>query len=657
MGDLFAQTDQPQVTFSDIKVISETVQNGIQGAWVEARINVLPQLPKDTIGAHSKHLNYQATLQLANHNHTIIRAAPNVSTYTDLQGLFCNSITLPNTLRPRIDFLSQFFIPFYALDLPEGNHQLNYQIEVHSPAKKVVGTPQTGSLAITIPPRTMIRVAMEHIKVKETAPNGGGWDLSIFSAKEKRPDLQWRIIRNGIATHQSIWVKNSFSYSGSANKDRCDWFFLSEGDQFDLEILDHDITSTSDRIGTFRCSPSTMETGQQSTQFESVEALVFNLETRIPPRIKLKDLRNSVSGRENGVSGFNIAFGFEIPHRSVDNQYTIEVQQECSPDSFSVPHLERSSGPASLQADGRYQLVSQKGEIKLFLPYHALCQREGVPPPLHFRIIGTVEGKAITLWEETLKIKYNVQNLNDLEFGQFKAGIANRQGQEGIRFSSEYSLPPGYLEAHPGANVQMVFGLEVDGIRIPTSTILLNDSSSSSNVISHQSNSLKGAIDLFLPFSSLPSDLERAACDIGLECIMVEGDAFTSIGRFTAAIEVELPPIQEVSFRVSTLKLKKSVLRKEKPNVYWVAYVGQTLLYKASPTFGVYNASWGISANVQTVVAASDEISILLVHESTNGELIALGNWKGKLESLPQPGETIELEPSKGVSMKLKRKK
>jgi|GEM_PF-4483047 len=650
-----AVANQGLPLLTDLKVVTHTVQNGIQGSWVEARVNVTPQLPADTIGASAKSRSYRIALTLTKAGGVPVRVPGQSQPFNGLGDRFRSSKLIPNGLNPRDNFLAQFFIPYYAVDLVHGKHDLTFEITVYNPAKKVVGEPLSGSLQMDIPRHEMYRIAVEHFATPDTAPTGQPWDLAIFSQSEKLPDLQWQISLNGLNSFQSKWKKNTLSYSGSVNQDRSNWFVLAEGDQIDLEIIDHDITTKSDRMASYAFTPFNTKSGQQTAQCPGVESLIFNLERRAPPKLAVRDFKSSVSGKEDGVSGFNIFFGYTVPNRTIGNEYWVEIQQDCGSGTLTRPHLERISGPATLASDGRYKLVSQRGELKFFLPYHALCQQGGKPAPIHFRIVGEAESKSFTLFEERLDVKHSVDHLDDLEFGQFKAGIASQAGQDGIQFTSAYQLPTGYLQDHPDAKVEMVFALHVAGKTLSVSNFPLYNDSPDNTPLPNRGGKLKGAINLFIPFTSLPRKMDQAPCDIEMECMMVEGETFTSIGQYAASLDVELPPLEEISFRVSRLKLSKNAVGKDKPNAYWVVYVGQTLLYEASPIFGLSEPTWGISTNLKTVVSPTDQISILLIHEAIKGELVELGSWKGSLEDLPAQGESRVITPAKGVEMELIR--
>lgn len=630
---------------------------GVKGVSIKSKATITPQLPHDTTGIAKAIPAYQIHLFLTNQKGEQVQAGPGASNHSDRRGYFHSKAIIPGRTSPLANHVSSLFIPYYALDLPSGPHTLNYHLVTTNPRGDTLHTPIKGTLEITRPPAKLFRITMETLTVSPIASNGEPWDLQIFSPKEKKPELFWRLKREKTQLFRTQKQKNTLTYIGNRRKDRSPWFILCEGDQVWIEAMDLDITSFWDQIGRLEFDPWKEKEHTLEKSFESVTKAKFTLDSREAPKITITDLRSSVQAHEDGVSGFSIRFAYQAPNRSPQNRYFIDLDQFCDTGDSPIEHTKLVTGPVAPE-DGRFELLSKKGEVKLFLPYYALCNSGSQSPPVRLQIHGNLDGNEYLLYNQALDIKRNAFDLDDLEFGQFKFGQEVNRGQSGIMLSCDYRLPEDYIRDHPEAIFQINADLRADHRSITVQKTQIADRLAPEQAMyvrNINGRNPKGTLLLFIPYTRLKPGKRATTCGVELECVMLEGETIRTLGTYSVEQELNLPDLQGLSIRVKEASVKKSALGKEIPNLRWLLWVGQEVVYVSPVQRGDHTPEWGEYSMAKTSVIDTDQLRISLVQDQENGQFIELGTWSGKLDLLPAEGEEEKVSLDGGVKMVIVR--
>lgn len=651
-----SSTGTAQITEASIKQ-NERIK-GARGVLVSTTIDLTRDFPEDTVGVGKGSMSYKLHLSLFNDKGEPVQVGPGAGLHASRNGYFRSTTSVPGFYNPitkgqRI----KLFIPYYAIDLPKGTHNLTYTIHATNPRGDTIGNQITGPIQLTRPQGKLFRITMDKVSVSEIAPNGEGWDLQLFSPKEKKPDILWRIKREGVTLFKTGKKKNTVVYVGNPREDRSPWFMACEGDWVWLEVVDHDVTSFWDIIGKWELDPWQQEPGSISNQFGSVTNAQLLLESKEPPQLIVSALRSSLQAREDGVSGFSIRFDYEIPNRSSQNRYFIDLNQNCTSRNSAVRAMKLVSGPVAIE-NGRFELSSRKGEVKLFLPYHGLCSTEGNSSPVRLRIHGDLDGDDYLLFSRKLDIKRNAYDLDDLEFGQFKIGQDDRKGQAGISLSCDYTLPEDYIRDHPDAVFQISADLRADHRSITVQTARIADKLSPDQelyVRNVNGRNPKGTLELFIPYTQLRPGLRTTTCGVELECVMLEAETIRTLGTYSVEQEINLPNLVGISLRVESASLRKSALSKATPNLRWLLWVGEEVVYMSPSVKGDYSPEWSHYTTAKTSVIDTDQIRITVVQDQENGKLIELGTWSGTLNQLPAEGDEEKVSVDGGVKMLIVR--
>jgi hypothetical protein len=152
---------------------------------------------------------------------------------------------------------TEIFIPYYAMKLAPGDHQLTVRLEaVSDPGQckfgerprlvPVIGKNQS-SFTLTKPPYKMVQLLIRSANVIEEAS-----DVSLWPWRA-RPDLKWRLrFRAGAGgIMHSSKVRDDVYSAGW--KEYSPEFPFSQGDLLSLSVLDQDVMS-HDELGTVKLS-------------------------------------------------------------------------------------------------------------------------------------------------------------------------------------------------------------------------------------------------------------------------------------------------------------------------------------------------------------------------------------------------------------------
>jgi hypothetical protein len=177
-----------------------------------------------------------------------------------------------------------FFFPYFAMDLPPGEHQAKVafegQVELQL-GKTRLPVPLEGAIAqdvrFTKPPAKMVRLGVRRIEVAE-----GSYDTVIFARRSRaRPDLAWYALFDlgrgvfGGTIHTSPSVQDSYR---AAWDQATPTFPLSEGDRLTINVMDIDVAK-NDLIARFDFSLDELEKAAAGQPLSSGRVLAFELGT------------------------------------------------------------------------------------------------------------------------------------------------------------------------------------------------------------------------------------------------------------------------------------------------------------------------------------------------------------------------------------------
>jgi hypothetical protein len=194
-----------------------------------------------------------------------------IATRPDLQreGKFALIADVP--AGPNVDGLSAF-VPFYALNLSVGNHQLAPSIEVEpKPASPVLlSSEQAASIAVTQPACRWLQLGVQSLTVKSESYGDGEGAL----------DLRWVLEQDGRVV---------FSSSESPSGFRARWNEMTpalrvcDEDTLSLNIQDVDLVFHDDVAWKTLTSSELVEGNASSLAFGKVEKLQLRVKSAKPP--------------------------------------------------------------------------------------------------------------------------------------------------------------------------------------------------------------------------------------------------------------------------------------------------------------------------------------------------------------------------------------
>lgn len=141
--------------------------------------------------------------------------------------------------------VTDFFIPFYAMDLPAGPQELVMVFE----AERSIGYRGSTSHPITLqappPPFVIVKPPTRTITffVSRVEVQRGSYDATLFRPHKGRPDLRWQV---RFGNHPGAVVHSSRVHSDTF---RTEWnratptFQWSEGDRLSIDVFDNDVAA------------------------------------------------------------------------------------------------------------------------------------------------------------------------------------------------------------------------------------------------------------------------------------------------------------------------------------------------------------------------------------------------------------------------------
>lgn len=273
-----AQTDSFVVR--NIQVALSNISNNVTG--VELKFSVEYHGKSGVITALKQN---QLALYLFGERGALVKARSNSPLYKDERGQFRLLAALGNNTKESVVATQlTFFIPFYAINLPEGSHTLYLKPRLKRPARQPEDTHCTfvgdnnGELTFDMPRLYKVTFAVDEVKVESTNLNGKPWDdnLGINEPNRSLPDLQYRLTLETNATADELYKSSVQKNALSAS-----WptpvpvFYITADDKFTLYIVDEDEVK-EERIGIKSFSAeSLMQALEQKEplQFDRVSSL------------------------------------------------------------------------------------------------------------------------------------------------------------------------------------------------------------------------------------------------------------------------------------------------------------------------------------------------------------------------------------------------
>lgn len=226
---------------SNLGVLPDFTFEGAKGINLTFQYNFHPiyeQTHNDTI---LQDCTFTLKVKLVAENKTI-GAAKGYQFVENSQNELEYTITLSGTdlQATKVNKKTNQFIPYAALQLPEGVHAIKVQTSLNG--KDVLGNEyhqnfEKNSITITKPATQLFTMNIDHIEVKPFTSNGQAWDYAFF--KTDAPDVGVNIM----VGNTTVYKKNvNDSYMFAAGPDsRNIVFTISKNDKVVVKIQDIDV--------------------------------------------------------------------------------------------------------------------------------------------------------------------------------------------------------------------------------------------------------------------------------------------------------------------------------------------------------------------------------------------------------------------------------
>lgn len=205
-----------------------------------------------------------------------IRAAVDDPEYRDFGGRLRVETTL---VGPSTEFTTrEFFIPFYAVELPVGQNQVTAHLEVDGGEAPLVRGVDDAVAILAKPPVQMVRVLVPRVEVRP-----GTYDAVLLRPHKGAPDLTWSL-RLGRSSRHVIHQAGVHWDTTVATWDRpTPPFPWSEGDGMTISVLDED-AMIPDVLATFYLSYEELcRHAARGAPLSRGSVTHFSLEVRLVP--------------------------------------------------------------------------------------------------------------------------------------------------------------------------------------------------------------------------------------------------------------------------------------------------------------------------------------------------------------------------------------
>lgn len=270
-------TARQEITFQNI-TLQPTVQSNVNCLAVQCDV-VLKETYNQRILAGDSNEVYYIEVWLKDSSN-YIRSAKGFGTLTDSIGRLKIRTPLYLVYDAKMYGAFTVYIPFAALQIPTGLQKIKPVIKVVDKQGKIL-VPGFGAEynKVEVPAKIDLRLAVKHIEVSEKDNEGENWDYHLVHREGVKPEVYWAVKFGGRQLSRSHYQVNSLTYTDEGGLYTFE-FSISEGDVFYLDVNDFDVTSFSDKIGSYKIDMKelAMLSGASiNIKFDKVERMDFVL--------------------------------------------------------------------------------------------------------------------------------------------------------------------------------------------------------------------------------------------------------------------------------------------------------------------------------------------------------------------------------------------
>ncbi|MFN8286366.1 MAG: hypothetical protein U0V74_06420 [Chitinophagales bacterium] len=178
--------------------------------------------------------------------------------YTDEEGYACSDFLLLLSYNVKLYADQTIYLPLASLNIAEGIQSLQPVLRIKDKWGRVVmadyAAPKTD---IEIPLRVHLNLAVRNIEVAESGLKNQSWDYKMNNDEDK-PEVCWALLLGNKRLSLSPFRSNSYTYTDTSGNSDFE-FVISKGDIFLINVLDYDLSSYSDKIGTMKVDMADMQ--------------------------------------------------------------------------------------------------------------------------------------------------------------------------------------------------------------------------------------------------------------------------------------------------------------------------------------------------------------------------------------------------------------
>jgi hypothetical protein len=266
-----------EITFQNI-TLQKVTQNSVACLAIQCDV-VLSETYNQRIQAGDSNEVYYIEVWLKDSTN-YIRSAKGYGTLTDSIGRLKIRTPLYLVYDAKMYGAFTVYVPFAALQIPTGLQKIKPVIKVVDKAGKIL-VPGFGATynEVEVPAKVDLRLTVKRIEVSEKDNKGENWDYHLVHCEGVKPEVYWAIKFGGRQLSRSPYEVNSLTYADDEGRYTFE-FSISEGDIFYLDVNDFDVTSFSDKIGSYKIDMKelAMLSGASiNIKFDKVERMDFVL--------------------------------------------------------------------------------------------------------------------------------------------------------------------------------------------------------------------------------------------------------------------------------------------------------------------------------------------------------------------------------------------
>ncbi len=177
----------------------------------------------------------------------------------DTAGYLRVTVNMPLSYESKIYAGQTVMIPYAAIGLEEGFVKLQPVVLVTDKWGHRRSAETSGAVVdCLMPSKLHLNLSVREILVAETDAKNQTWDYKLPNAENDAPEVCWSIIQANKKLCTSPFKPNDVRYTDEEGKNDYS-FTISRGDVFVLQVLDYDLNSYSDKIGSMKVDMNDME--------------------------------------------------------------------------------------------------------------------------------------------------------------------------------------------------------------------------------------------------------------------------------------------------------------------------------------------------------------------------------------------------------------